>query len=195
MDEETVRHLYKPFFTTKEPGHGSGLGLASAYRIMKNHRGAIQVRSKLGEGSTFTIFFPASTALPVDVAPEKKHIVSGQGTILLVEDEPALRRVSRKLLEKLGYQVLEAANGEQALGIYADRKRDIDLVFLDLVMPGLNGLQTLERLRSFDPEVKVVLCSGLGDTEEENLPQGVSFIPKPFPLETLSQKVAAALGA
>jgi len=112
-----------------------------------------------------------------------------------VEDEPALRRVSRKLLEKLGYQVLEAANGEQALGIYADRKRDIDLVLLDLVMPGLNGLQTLERLRSFDPEVKVVLCSGLGDTEEENLPQGVSFIPKPFPLETLSQKVAAALGA
>ena len=88
-----------------------------------------------------------------------------------------------------------AANGEQALGIYADRKGDIDLVLLDLVMPGLNGLQTLERLRSFDPEVKVVLCSGLGDTEEENLPQGVSFIPKPLPLETLSQKVAAALGA
>jgi two-component system, cell cycle sensor histidine kinase and response regulator CckA len=195
MDEETVRHLYKPFFTTKEPGHGSGLGLASAYRIMKNHRGAIQVRSKPGEGSTFTLFFPASSALPLDLSPEEKRIVSGQGTILLVEDEPVLRRVARKLLEKLGYQVVEAANGEQALRVYAERNRDIDLVLLDLIMPGLNGLQTLERLRDLDPRVKVILCSGIADTEEENLPEGVSFMPKPFPLETLSQKVAAALTA
>lgn len=195
MDEETVRHLYKPFFTTKEPGHGSGLGLASAYRIMKNHRGAIQVRSKPGEGSTFTLFFPASAALPVAAAPEERHIVTGQGTILLVEDEPALRRVARKLLEKLGYQVVEAANGEQALQIYAKRPKEIDLVMLDLIMPGLNGLQTLERLRGLDPEVKVILCSGIADTEEENLPDGVCFMPKPFPLETLSQKVAAVLSA
>jgi two-component system, cell cycle sensor histidine kinase and response regulator CckA len=133
--------------------------------------------------------------LPVDVAPEEKHIVSGQGTILLVEDEPALRRVSRKLLEKLGYQVLEAATGEQALQVYAERTRDIDLVLLDLIMPGLNGLQTLERLQGLDPGVKVILCSGIADTEEENLPNGVSFMPKPFPLETLSQKVAAVLSA
>jgi two-component system, cell cycle sensor histidine kinase and response regulator CckA len=195
MEEDTVSHLYKPFFTTKEPGQGSGLGLASAFRIMKNHRGAIQVRSKPGEGSTFTLFFPASSSLPVDVAPEEKHIVSGQGTILLVEDEPALRRVSRKLLEKLGYQVLEAATGEQALQVYAERTRDIDLVLLDLIMPGLNGLQTLERLQGLDPGVKVILCSGIADTEEENLPNGVSFMPKPFPLETLSQKVAAVLSA
>jgi CheY-like chemotaxis protein len=193
MDEETVRNLYKPFFTTKEPGHGSGLGLASAFRIMKNHRGAIQVRSKPGEGSTFTLFFPASSALPVAMAPEEKHIVSGQGTILLVEDEPSLRRVSHKLLEKLGYQVMEAANGEQALQIYAEQGQDIDLVLLDLIMPGLNGLQTLERLRKLDPGVKVILCSGIADTEEETLPEGVCFMPKPFPLETLSQKVAAAM--
>ncbi|MFW6122758.1 MAG: PAS domain S-box protein [Thermodesulfobacteriota bacterium] len=195
MDEETVRNLYKPFFTTKEPGHGSGLGLASAFRIMKNHRGAIQVRSKPGEGSTFTLFFPASSALPVAMAPEEKHIVSGQGTILLVEDEPSLRRVSRKLLEKLGYQVMEAVNGEQALQIYAEQGQDIDLVLLDLIMPGLNGLQTLEQLRKLDPGVKVILCSGIADTEEETLPEGVCFMPKPFPLETLSQKVAAAMSA
>jgi two-component system, cell cycle sensor histidine kinase and response regulator CckA len=195
MDEETVGQLFKPFFTTKDPGQGSGLGLASAYRIMKNHQGAIQVKSKPGKGSTFTLFFPASSARPLDMAPEERHIVNGQGTILLVEDEPTLRRVARMLLEKLGYRVLEAPSGEAALEIYAERQQDIDLVLLDVVMPGLNGLQTLERLRALDPQVRVILCSGVADTEEASLPDGVSFMPKPFPLETLSQKVAAALSA
>jgi two-component system cell cycle sensor histidine kinase/response regulator CckA len=194
MDEETVRQLFKPFFTTKDPGQGSGLGLASAYRIMKNHRGAIQVKSKPGEGSTFTLFFPASSALPLDAAPEEKQIISGQGTILVVEDEPTLRRVAGKLLEKLGYQVLEATCGEQALEVFAQRNGDIDLVLLDLIMPGLNGLQTLARLRDLDPHVRVILCSGMDETKEEDLPAGVSFVPKPVPLEILSQKVATALG-
>ncbi len=194
MDEETVRHLFQPFFTTKEPGQGSGLGLASAYRIMKNHRGAIQVKSKPGEGSTFTLFFRASTALPLDMAPEEKHIITGQGTILLVEDEPTLRRVAGKLLETLGYQVLEATSGEGALEVFAERHGDIDLVLLDVIMPGLNGFQTMERLRALDPQIRVILCSGMNETEEASLPMGVSFIPKPFPVEILSQKVAAALG-
>jgi two-component system cell cycle sensor histidine kinase/response regulator CckA len=193
MDEETVKHLFKPFFTTKEPGQGSGLGLASAYRIMKNHRGAIQVTSKPGEGSTFTLFFPASPALPLDIAPEEKHIVQGQGTILVVEDEPTLRRVAGKLLEKLGYQVLEATSGERALEIFAERQGDIDLVLLDVIMPGLNGMQTLALLRDLDPQIRVILCSGMAEAQEENLPAGVSFVPKPVPLEILSQKVAAAL--
>ncbi len=195
MDEQTVSNLFSPFFTTKEPGQGSGLGLASAHRIMKSHRGAIQVISKPGEGSTFTLFFPASTAIPQDVAPEEHHIIPGQGTILVVEDDPTLRRVSRKLLEKLGYRVLEASSGEQALEIYAKRRPEIDLVFLDMVMPGLNGLQTLERLRALDPQVKVLLCSGWGEADEENLPPGVGFVTKPIPLEVLSQKVAAVLEA
>ena len=195
MDEETVGQLFKPFFTTKDPGQGSGLGLASAHRIMKNHQGAIQVKSKPGKGSTFTLFFPASSARPLDMAPEEKHIVNGQGTILLVEDEPTLRRVARMLLEKLGYRVLEAPSGEAALEMYAEQQQDIDLILLDVVMPGLNGLQTLERLRALDPQVRVILCSGVADTEEETLPDGVSFMPKPFPLEILSPKVAAALSA
>jgi CheY-like chemotaxis protein len=193
MDEETVRHLFKPFFTTKEPGQGSGLGLASAQRIMKNHRGAIQVTSKPGEGTTFTLFFPASSARPLDIAPEEKQITSGQGTILLVEDEPTLRRVGKKLLEKLGYQVLEASCGENALEIFGERHGDIDLVLLDMIMPGMNGLQTLARLRDLDPHIRVILCSGLEETTEDSLPAGVSFIPKPVPLEILSQRVAAAL--
>jgi two-component system, cell cycle sensor histidine kinase and response regulator CckA len=193
MDEDTVGNLFKPFFTTKEPGQGSGLGLASAYRIMKNHRGAIQVTSIPGEGSTFTLLFPASAALPLDTAPEERQIVPGQGTILVVEDDPTLRRVAGKLLEKLGYRVIEATSGEGALKIFADHNEDIDLVLLDVIMPGLNGMQTLARLRDLDPQVRVILCSGMEDTPERNLPDGVSFIAKPVPLEILSQKVAAAL--
>ncbi|MGQ9688727.1 MAG: PAS domain S-box protein [Desulfobaccales bacterium] len=193
MDDETVGHLFSPFFTTKEPGQGSGLGLASACRIMKNHRGAIQVVSKPGQGSIFTLFFPASAAVPLEISPEEKRIIPGQGTILVVEDEPTLRRVSSKLLEKLGYRVLEASSGEQALKIFAQHRSEIDLIIMDMIMPGLNGMQTLERLRALDPRVRVILCSGMGETKEESLPSGVSFIPKPVPLEILSQKVAAAL--
>jgi two-component system, cell cycle sensor histidine kinase and response regulator CckA len=111
-----------------------------------------------------------------------------------VEDEPTLRRVAGKLLEKLGYLVLEAKSGEGALEVFAQRHDDIDLVLLDVVMPGLNGMQTLERLRDLDPGVRVLLCSGMAETREDNLPTGVSFIAKPVPLEILSQKVAAALG-
>lgn len=193
MDEDTVSHLFSPFFTTKEPGEGSGLGLASAFRIMKNHRGAIQVISTPGEGSTFTLFFPSSSAVPLDVVPEEKQIIPGKGTILVVEDEPTLRRVSSKLLQKLGYQVLEASSGEQALEIFAECDGKIDLVLLDMIMPGLTGMQTLERLRALNPQVRVILCSGMGEAKEENLPTGVMFVPKPVPLEILSQKVAQAL--
>lgn len=193
MDEATVARLFEPFFTTKEPGQGSGLGLASAARIMKNHHGAIQVRSRLGEGSTFTLFFPASTARPRAEIPEDTGIIPGQGTILVVDDDPTLRRVARKLLEKLGYRVREAASGEQALQIYAQHQEEIDLVLLDVLMPGLNGLMTMERLRALNPQVRILLVSGIGDTSEENLPQGVEFLTKPFPLGLLSQKVAAAL--
>ena len=193
MDEETVRHLFKPFFTTKDPGQGSGLGLASAHRIMKNHGGAIQIKSKPGQGSTFTLFFPASKVLPLDLTPETKDLVLGRGTILVVEDEPTLRRVAGKLLEKLGYLVLEATSGERALEIFAERHDDIDLVLLDVIMPGLDGMQTLARLRDLDPDVRVILCSGMAETQDEDLPVGVSFMAKPVPLEILSQKVAAAL--
>jgi two-component system cell cycle sensor histidine kinase/response regulator CckA len=193
MDEDTVRQLFSPFFTTKGPGQGSGLGLASAYRIIKNHRGAIQVTSKPGEGSTFTLFFPACSARPLNITQEEKHIISGHGTILVVEDEPTLRRVAGKLLEKLGYQVLEATCGERALEIFAEHNGDIDLVLLDMIMPGLSGMQTLARLRDLNPLVRVILCSGMDQTNEDDLPAGVSFLPKPVPLEVLSQKVAAAL--
>ncbi|MDP3182747.1 MAG: PAS domain S-box protein [Desulfobaccales bacterium] len=193
MDEETMSHLFEPFFTTKGPDQGTGLGLASAYRIIKDHGGAIQVKSKEGKGSTFTIFLPVSQSQPQGLYLEESHLVEGEGTVLVVDDEPTLLRVTARLLEKLGYQVLQAPSGEKALGIFKERGPQIDLVLLDLIMPGLNGLKTLEHLRALDPQVRVLLLSGYEDRLGERLPPEVHFLSKPYSLELLSQKVASAL--
>jgi two-component system, cell cycle sensor histidine kinase and response regulator CckA len=193
MDEDTVSHLFEPFFTTKKPGHGSGLGLASAYRIIKNHRGAIRVHSERGKGATFDIYLPVSQAAPQVLAPRECQVITGHGTILVVDDEPLLRRVAGKLLEKLGYRVIEASSGQNALEIFQEKGTEIDLVLLDLIMPGLNGFQTLERLRVMNPEVAVLVCSGHGNGEDQQLPPGVNFLSKPYPLEILSQRVAETL--
>ena len=193
MDEETISRLFEPFFTTKAAGQGSGLGLASAQRIIKNHRGAIQVSSQEGQGSTFTLLLPASPSPPQFRLPQKGCPVPGQGTILVVDDEPLLRNVAARLLEGLGYLALTAPDGESALKILREEDGKIDLVLLDLFMPGLSGLQTWEQLRALYPGVRVLFSSGYG--EEEKLPPGADFLPKPYSLETLSQKVAAALNS
>ena len=193
MDQETQEHLFEPFFTTKGAAEGTGWGLASAYRIIKNHRGAIQVKSAPHQGTTFTILFPASQAPRRVQVPEDARIITGQGTILTVDDEPLLRQVAARLLQKLGYQVLEAPSGKEALEIFTQKQGEIDLVLLDLTMPGLSGFQTMERLRELDPGVRVLFCSGYGDLERDSLPHDHPFIPKPYSLELLSQKVAEAL--
>jgi two-component system cell cycle sensor histidine kinase/response regulator CckA len=193
MDEAVLSRIFEPFFTTKKPGQGTGLGLASAYRIIKDHGGSIRVKSQSGQGSTFTICLPSS-ATPAQVLPVSHHrLIPGHATVLVVDDEPVLRRVCARLLHKLGYRALEAAGGEEALKVYRKEGPKIDLVLLDLIMPGLNGIQTLERLREMDPGVRVLLCSGYGDKAGENLPAEVEFIAKPYTLEFLSQKVAAVL--
>ncbi len=193
MDEEIMSHLFEPFFTTKGPDQGTGLGLASAYRIIRNHGGAIQVKSKKGQGSSFTIFLPVSQSQPQASHLEESHLVEGEGTILVVDDEPVLLRVTARLLEKLGYRVLQAPSGEKALAIFKKRAPKIDLVLLDLIMPGLNGLNTLKHLRALDPKVRVLLLSGYEDRVGERLPPEVDFLSKPYSLELLSQKVASAL--
>jgi len=193
MDGETVRHLFEPFFTTKEPGQGTGLGLATAYRIIRNHSGAIQVSSARGEGSSFTIFLPVSEDLPRCEPAATTPMVPGEGTVLVVDDEPILRQVAGRMLQKLGYRVLEADNGTNALKLMEERGREINLVLLDLVMPGLSGLQTLKRLKAMHPDLPILICSGCGEEGGDTPYQGVEFLPKPYPLEMLSQKLAAAL--
>jgi PAS domain S-box-containing protein len=193
MDGETLERIFEPLFTTKPPGQGTGLGLASVYHITKNHRGAIQVKSRKGQGSTFTIYLPVSQSLPEVLAPRDSSVVYGEGTILVVDDEPVLRRVASRLLEKLGYRVIQAADGKMAVEIFQERGRQIDLVLMDMIMPGMNGYQTVQHLRALNPQVPIMLCSGYGDGKGKSLPPDVGYISKPYTLEVLSQKVAAAL--
>ena len=194
MDAKTLEHIFEPLFTTKPPGQGTGLGLASVYHILKNHRGAVKVQSQKDQGSTFTIYLPASPSQPSQVpSPEDRSTVYGQGTILVVDDEPVLRQVAARLLEKLGYLVIQAADGAKAVEIFRELGGEINLVLMDMIMPGMNGIQTIEHLRALNPAVPVILCSGYGDGKGKVLPQDVGYLPKPYTLELLSQKVAAVL--
>ena len=196
MDEETRKRIFDPFFTTKERGRGTGLGLASAYGIIKNHGGIISVQSETGKGTTFSIYLPASDK-PVseaEIVPEE-HI-SGTGTILLIDDEEMILDVGKALLEKLGYQVMAAGGGRQGLEIYRQNPANIDLVILDMIMPEMNGAETYERLKKLDPRVKVLFSSGYtmdgvaNDILKQSSP---SFIQKPFDLKKISHKVREVL--
>ncbi len=196
MDEETCRRVFEPFFSTKEKGRGVGLGLASAYGIIKEHGGIINVASELGHGTIFSIYLPASTKKISRELTKNKTIIKGDETILLVDDESTIVEVCGELLSTLGYNVLQARNGKEALKIFEEYKGQIDLVILDMIMPGLSGGETFDALRRIDPQVKVMLSSGyLGsDQAKKIMDKGCqAFIQKPFRMEELSLKVRDVL--
>ncbi len=196
MDEETQRRVFEPFFTTKTMGRGTGLGLASVYGIVKNHGGMIEVTSKKDKGTTFSVYFPASTSemKPEDLEPGVA--LTGDETILLVDDEEVIRTVGREILSLLGYRVLTAQSGAEALEIYRDHHANIDLVILDVAMPGMMGGETFDRLREVDPSVRVLVSSGYsvnGQAEAILKRGGVAYLQKPYTVHGLSVKVRAAL--
>ncbi len=198
MDAKTKERIFEPFFTTKELGRGTGLGLAMVYGIIKNHNGHIDVISEPGQGTRFVLYFPASGKDITEQKPAVPAIMKGTETILLVDDEPSVLQVSKAILESLGYTVYEVRNGEEAVSLYREMKDAIDLVVLDMVMPGLSGSETFDRIRELDPAARIILSSGysLNDQAKQIMERGCKgFIQKPFGLTVISQKLREALEA
>jgi CheY-like chemotaxis protein len=198
MDEGTRSRIFEPFFTTKPVGVGTGLGLAMVYGLMRQHDGFVDVESAPGAGTTIRLGFPA-TAEVAAARPRRDSRATAQDgaeTILLVEDEDALRRVTRRALERHGYQVLTAANGGEALRVLRERGGRVDVVVSDLVMPVMGGAQLYHALfREFGP-VRFILTSGYAGREADErttLPPSVPFMAKPWSLEDLLKQVRAAL--
>jgi len=196
MDENTRRRIFEPFFTTKEMGRGTGLGLASAYGIIKNHNGIIEVESKIGEGTTFTLYLPSSNKTVQKDAGQEGVILRGPETVLLVDDEDMIIEVGAEILEALGYKVLTARSGPEAIEVFRSNKNQVDIVVLDMIMPGMGGGDAYDQLREIDPGVKVLLSTGysLRGEASEILKRGCNgFIQKPFNIKMLSQKLREIL--
>ena len=198
MDEQTRRRIFEPFFTTKEMGRGTGLGLSSAYGIVRGHGGIITVYSEVGHGTTFNIYLPASELPPVGSSAESSgEMVPGRETILVVDDEEIITEVTAGMLAQLGYRVMTAGSGKEALELYERHRDEIDLVVMDMIMPGMSGGETIERLLALNPEVPVILSSGysLNGMAKEVLAKGArAFLQKPFRMDALSRKIQEILG-
>ena len=196
MSAKIRKRIFEPFFSTKSRARGTGLGLASAYGIVKNHGGALTVASEPGQGSTFTVLLPASGRPPEETMQITNAATRGSETILLVDDEEMILSVGAELLKHLGYRVFLADGGKAALEKFTANAAAIDLVILDLIMPDLGGRETFERLRSISPNVRVLLSSGYSINGEasEILDKGCNgFIQKPFNLQQLARKIRSVL--
>jgi CheY-like chemotaxis protein len=201
MDADTLAHVFEPFFTTKPVGTGTGLGLATVYGIVKQSGGSIWVYSEPGAGTTFKIYLPRSESavaaegtIPARVFPA----ANGSETILLAEDEESLRRLTARMLEKYGYNVIAAESASEALQIVAENGRTFDLLLTDLVMPELSGGVLAEQVSALVPGIRVLYMSGYADdvvTRNGSLKPGAPFLEKPFSANDLAMKVRETLDA
>ena len=199
MDEKTRERIFEPFFTTKGMGRGTGLGLASAYGIVKGHNGYIDVKSEKGRGTTFRIYLPATETDIKEVGIDKRKeekVATDNKTILLVDDEDTIREVGQDMLETIGYQVMTAADGKEAVEIYKENHGNIDIILMDMVMPNMGGGKAYDHLKEIDPGINVILSSGYSIDGEasEILDRGCNgFIQKPFTINDLTKKIEEVL--
>jgi len=203
IDEKTVERIFEPFYTTRPMGQGTGLGLASVFGIIKKHKGIITVDSQVGRGTTFSIYLPAARILQIPKEKEKLRVISsgklpekGSGTILVVDDEEYILNADRAMLNELGYEVLLANGGKEALRVFDENKDRIDLLILDLIMPDMSGEIVYDRIKSLRPDVRVILSSGysIEGQAESILKKGCDgFIQKPYNLNQLAQKIKEIL--
>jgi CheY-like chemotaxis protein len=195
MDEATRARIFEPFFTTKEPGKGTGLGLSTVYGIVQQSGGHVWVYSEPGRGTTFKVYLPR-VDLEVEAAPAAAAVPVGREVVLLVEDEPTVRLLARRTLQRAGYQVIEAEKGETGLRLAAEHAGPIDLLLTDVVMPGGGGRELAERLLADRPDTRVLYMSGYTDDavlRHGLLEAGVRFLEKPFTPSGLLRKVREVL--
>jgi len=197
MSDEVRTHVFEPFFTTKPRGKGTGLGLATCYGVVKQAGGDIQVESTPGQGSTFRIFLPrVNQLLPAEEERDDGEMPAGSETVLVVEDERAVRELTSRVLRQLGYTVLEAVNGEQAMAMAAQHQGRIDLLFTDVVMPQMGGTEFAEKFQAVRPATPVLFTSGYtadAVVRDGIMDHAIAFLPKPFSPPTLARKVREVL--
>ncbi|MGB0579557.1 MAG: ATP-binding protein, partial [Limisphaerales bacterium] len=198
IDPETLKRIFEPFFTTKEVGKGTGLGLATVYGIARQHRGWIDVDSKVGQGSTFSVYLPMAEHEDAVIVANEQNL-GGNENVLVVEDETAVRRLVCRTLERVGYTVFEAENAEAAEQLWNLHKLDIDLLVSDLVMPGgKSGFELAQELTAARPDLPVIYMSGYSAEFVEkgrDLDMGVNFVPKPFTRKAILEIVRNRLDA
>ncbi|MEP6836149.1 MAG: PAS domain S-box protein [Gemmatimonas sp.] len=194
MDEETRARAFEPFFTTKPAGEGTGLGLATVYAIATRHEGAVELDSLPGIGTTVTLWLPSVAGIAASPVVSGDHpVVGGTGTVFIVEDEEGVRNLARRVLVAHGYRVLEASNGEEALQVWKQFGREVDVLVTDVVMPKMGGQALVDRLRSDRPGLAVLFCSGYADNlllpmKDEDV--HTAFLAKPFTLNALVERVS-----
>ena len=197
MDESTRLHMFEPFFTTKESGKGTGLGLSTVYGIVSQSGGVIDVWSEVGSGTSFQIYLPRIEAAPAPERVESVVAVAGGGeTVLLVEDQEAVRALTKEVLQRHGYRILEASGGEEAIAMARQYAGDIDLLLTDVMLEGMNGRKLAELLTATRPTIKVLFVSGYTAEVIANrgvLESGIAFLQKPFSADGLTAKVREVL--
>jgi two-component system, cell cycle sensor histidine kinase and response regulator CckA len=194
---DLLEKVFEPFFTTKEVGRGTGLGLSTSLAIVRSHGGFIEVSSKAGEGTSFKVWLPLATGTSVAPLPEPVTAPAGAGqTVLVVDDEAAIREITREMLESQGYHVLTAGDGAEAVSVFTQKRRQIDVVLTDMNMPVMDGAATVAALRRIDPHLRVVAVSG------RDLPQALregrlavqALLAKPYAAGQLLSTLAEVLG-